>query len=258
MLPAILGAGQTIHAIAGRDASKLAGFQRDFSVPFAYPDPQCVLRDPEIDAVYIPLPNSMHAAWTVRALEAGKRVLCEKPVALNLAEVERVIAAARSGILLENFSYQIPENAGALTAIETRFSFLATDEHRSRFDASLGGGSFLDLGCYGVDFAHRLLDADLEILDVQATRRGNVDEACRVRALCGAVSVVIESSFTAPPRQEFLLRYAGGAERRIERSDDTIRLLRHFGSMTQSDPADLIRWRRNAAVCQQVLRRMQY
>ena len=262
LLPAILSSGQTIAAIAGRDPARLAEFQRDFAITAAYLDLNALLQDPSVDAVYIPLPNSMHAEWTVRALQAGKRVLCEKPLALNLAEAGRVIDAARGRVLMENFSYQTKTRDSILNPqfIEVHFSFMATVDHRLRYDPALGGGSFLDLGCYGVDFVHRLLDCDVEILDVHATQRpawGLADETCVVRARSASgVSIEITSSFAQPPRQDFILHFAGSEQLRIERADDTIGMLRAFANMTQSDPADILRWRRNASVYQEVLARM--
>jgi D-xylose 1-dehydrogenase (NADP+, D-xylono-1,5-lactone-forming) len=269
MLPAILKAGQTIVAIAGRDPVKLALFQEQFGMAAVYPWESAarLLTNPDVDAVYIPLPNSLHAEWTIRALEAGKRVLCEKPLALNVAEAERVISAnctaARGGVLMENFSYHLTPGYRAVArspvSIEVHFSFLATEDHRLRYDRSLGGGSFLDLGCYGVDFAHRLLDCDLEILEVQPTFHGSADETCIVHARAASgVSIQITSSFAQPPRQEFLLRYADGSQQRIERADNMIEMLRVFAKMTQSDPADPLRWRRNASVYQEVRARMGY
>ncbi len=267
MLPAIVSAGQTgsshsIAAIAGRDPAKLAQFQRDFAIPAVYTELDSILRDSSVDAVYIPLPNSMHAEWTVKALAAGKRVLCEKPLALNLDQADRVIAAARHGVLLENFSYRVPPIAQPIAAIDVHFSFQATEEHRLRYDPALGGGSFLDLGCYGVDCAHRLLDGGLEILDVRATRRmerGFADESCIVHARSASgAGVTIESSFAQPSCQEFILRFADGSEQCIQRSDDLAGMLRAFARMTVSNPSDLVRWRRNAAVYQEVLARMQY
>ncbi len=260
MLPAILRAGQSIAAVAGRDPAKLADFRKQFDIPAVHLDLNALLQDASVDAVYIPLPNSMHAAWTVRALEAGKRVLCEKPLALNVAEADRILAAARDGVLLENFSYKTEARDSTLIAhsIEVHFSFQATEAHRLRYDAALGGGSFLDLGCYGVDFVHRMLDCDIEILDVHATPVGLVDETCVVRARSQAgVGITITSSFAQPPRQEFILHFASGEQRRIERADDTVAMLQGFAQMTRCDPADAVRWRRNAAVYQEVLARMQ-
>lgn len=259
MLPAILQAGHSIAAIAGRDPEKLAEFRRDFAIPTAYQDLDAVLHDSAVDAVYIPLPNSMHAEWAVRALGAGKRVLCEKPLALNLADADRVIAAARGGVLLENFCYKIRDGIVSPRAIDVHFAFQATEEHRPRFSRPLGGGSFLDLGCYGVDFAHRFLNREIEILDVRATRRiewGDADESCLVQARSKGTSIQIRSSFAEPPLQEFALRFAGGSEERIQRDDDTVAMLQAFAQMRESSAPDLVRWRRNAAVYEEVLSRM--
>lgn len=269
MLPAILSAGQRITAISGRDSARLVEFQEQFGIEAIYPwnEADRMLSSPDVDAIYIPLLNSMHAKWTLRALAAGKRVLCEKPLALNLAEAEDLIAAAEGGVLLENFSYhlspgyQMPSRPPV--AIEVHFSFQTTEDHRQRYDPATGGGSFLDLGCYGVDFAHRLLDSDLEIIEVHAAFQGAVDETCIVhaRAPSGA-SIKITSSFAQPPRQEFLLRYAAGSqessEQRIERADNMAAMLLQFAASKESDPADLLRWRRNASVYQEVRARMGY
>jgi predicted dehydrogenase len=183
---------------------------------------------------------------------------------LNLSQADRVIAAARTGTLLENFSYHSKvkiRDSTLISHFSASFSFQAAEEHRSRYDRSLGGGSFLDLGCYGVDFAHRLFDCDLEILDVRATRKldwGDADETCAVQARAGGVPVQIAASFAQPMCQEFALRFTDGSEQSIPRADDTIAMLRAFADMRESDPADLLRWRRNAAVYEQVLARMQY
>lgn len=230
-----------------------------------------LLESASVDAVYIALPNAMHAEWTVRALAAGKRVLCEKPLALNIAEADRVITAARYGVLMENFSYHLTPayraiQSDGIRAIEAHFSFQATEDHRIRYDRALGGGSFLDLGCYGVDFVHRLLDSQIQVgahaATVAARWEGElIDEVCKVRGRTGTgrgVEVSITSSFTQPSRQEFVLRYADGTEQRVERADDTLAMLQMFAGSTAIGPAEAVRWRRNAAVYEAVLARMQY
>jgi predicted dehydrogenase len=274
LLPSILRAGQSIAAITGRCPHRVTEFQREFGIPRARPwnQAQNLLDDPEIDAVYIPLPNSLHAEWTVRSLEAGKNVLCEKPLALNLAEAERILSTSRAHgrVVMENFSYHLkagqvfdlPDREEAVS-IDIQHSFLATEEHRLRYDPLLGGGSFLDLGCYGVDFVHRLLDCEIEILDVLATppapeRRawGMVDETCVVRGNSGGMNISITSSFAQPPRQDFTLRFADREELRITRTDDAVAMLRSFAGMREVDPADILRWRRNAAVLEKVQARI--
>jgi predicted dehydrogenase len=165
---------QKIVAIAGRTSEKVNVFADRFSVPQRYAGDAFaqLIESPDVDAVYVPLPNALHAEWVVRALNAGKHVLCEKPIALRLAELERILEArAASGrVLEENFSYACSPmfeyvrsqldsgELGRIDSIAVRFSFPATREHETRFNRTLGGGSFLDVGCYGVDFVQRLLE----------------------------------------------------------------------------------------------------
>ena len=269
----MLQAGHSITAIAGRDAERLEQFRIEFGIAatHAWKDAGRLLEDSRIDAIYIPLPNALHAQWTLRALEAGKHVLCEKPLALNLEEAGRVATAAAVSrrVLMENFSYHLtPEyhraaqNLDTLQSIQVHFSFEATEHHRLRYDPALGGGSFRDLGCYGVDFVHRLLDSEMEILSVHPTptppeRRdwGLVDETCIVRArTASGVFVTITSSFARPQQQDFTLQYAHGSATRIERADATLALVKVFDQVSESDPADLVRYRRNAAVLEVVQR----
>lgn len=260
MLPAILAADQTIAAVASRDPAKVAEFQQQFGVARGYSlaDAQQMLECAEVDAVYVALPNAMHAEWTVRALEAGKNVLCEKPMALSAASADRIVAASAGRVVMENFSYRVPRLLAPIASIEAHFSFQATEDHRVRYSRELGGGSFLDLGCYGVDFVHRLLDCQMELGAVEATIKGSVDESCIVQGQAAGLEVSIASSFAQPARQEFLLRFADASQQRIDRADDTIGLLQKFAEMSHTDPADAIRWRRNAAVYEAVLARMQY
>ncbi len=200
-----------------------------------------------------------------------------KPLALTVAEADRVASAARAHnrVLFENFSYHLTRDYQSLRpmpiSIEITFCFQATEEHRLRYNAALGGGSFLDLGCYGVDFVHRLLDRDVEILDViamqpAAERRawGSVDETCVVHARSvSGTGIKMTTSFAMPPRQDIVLSYPDGEQRTIERADDAIAMLRAFAlraleGMRTSEPADIVRWRRNASVLEQVRARMQY
>jgi predicted dehydrogenase len=278
-LPAILRSGQSIVAIAGRDPDRLAQFQTEFGVAsvYSWKAADRLLEHPSVDAVYIPLPNSMHAEWTVRALQAGKHVLCEKPLALTVAEADRVAATALAcnRVLMENFSYQLTPayrdlpplavlQSKALQSIDIHQSFFATEDHHLRYVRELGGGSFLDVGCYGVDFIHRLLDSQIEISDVIASPPAGsidsrkVDETCVLRGHASGIAVSITSSFAQPPRQDYTLHFAGGEQHRIVRVANPVALLDAFAAASQTDPADILRWRRNAAVYEQALGRMQY
>ena len=183
-LPAMLRAGQKVVALAGRSEGHLAGFKEEFGIDLTYHWDQVgsFLQNPTIDAVYIALPSALHAEWTVRSLEAGKHVLCEKPIATCRSEIDKIVSVAlqTKRIVQENFSYNLTPGyrylekirpAGVISllkSVDIRYSFLATWEHRVRYDRMLGGGSFMDLGCYGVDFIHRYLSERIHVLEVDA------------------------------------------------------------------------------------------
>jgi predicted dehydrogenase len=154
----------------------------------AVPSYEAVLEDPAVDAVYVPLPNGLHAAWIRRALEAGKHVLCEKPLVLHVAEVEELGAAAEAAgrLLMEGFMYRLHpqyepavweplvERIGRPRSAHVRRSFPFDQPGDYREDPALGGGATWDIGCYCLDLLTRLLGAPLE---VRATGdlRGAVD-----------------------------------------------------------------------------------
>jgi D-xylose 1-dehydrogenase (NADP+, D-xylono-1,5-lactone-forming) len=125
-----------------------------------------LLKDPEIDAVYNPLPNSLHREWTVRALEAGKHVLCEKPMGVDAREAEEMAAAAeRTGLhLMEAFMYRFHPAMREFVAglsdplhVQATFGFTAKDPNDIRLQAALGGGALLDVGCYVVSASRWIL-----------------------------------------------------------------------------------------------------
>lgn len=153
-----------VAAIASRDAAKARRFANETGVARAYGSYQELLADPAIDAVYIPLPNSLHAEWSIRACEAGKHVLCEKPLAVTGGEARAMFAAARRHgvVLVEGFPYRAQPHAlklkelvadGAIGRVQTMhaaFGFNLTDEANIRLDPALGGGALMDLGTYPV------------------------------------------------------------------------------------------------------------
>jgi predicted dehydrogenase len=153
-----------VVAIASRSRERAEGAARDANIPNVYDDYTALLQSDEVDAVYIPLPNSEHQRWTIAAAEAGKHILCEKPFALNAEEAESMAAAAqKNGVLLaEAFMYRhhpliktlldlLHHGAiGELRLVRTTFSFNLVPEEDIRRDAALGGGALLDVGCYCV------------------------------------------------------------------------------------------------------------
>lgn len=151
-----------VAAVASRDPAKAEAFARETGVPRFHGSYEALLADPEIDAVYVPLPNSLHAQWAIRAIEHGKPVLCEKPLALNAAEARAMFAAARRhGVaLVEAFPYLAQVQTaklreliaagaiGKVRTIQSAFGITSADPANIRLSPVLGGGALLDAGSY--------------------------------------------------------------------------------------------------------------
>ncbi len=163
VIPAILRNEQArLQAVASRDSAKLAEFESLFGSFTRHETYDALIADPDVDAIYVPLPNSMHCEWAIRAMQAGKHVLCEKPLALNSEEAGRMIEVARkSGVLLmEAFMYRYTERTrqivgilesgvlGKIRSINSSFRFLLDRENTIKENPTLGGGALYDVGCY--------------------------------------------------------------------------------------------------------------
>lgn len=163
-------------AVASRDAGRAAAYAAERDIPRSYGSYEALLADEEIDVVYIPLPNKLHAAWAIKAAQAGKHVLCEKPLALTVEEVDQMKQAATDAgtVLMEAFMYRfhvrtlqvksMVENGliGDLHHIKGGFTFALNREGDVRWDNSLGGGSLWDVGCYPLNFARFIAGAEPE------------------------------------------------------------------------------------------------
>ncbi|MFL5931465.1 MAG: Gfo/Idh/MocA family protein [Gaiellaceae bacterium] len=169
-----------VIAVGSRDTARAESYAREHGIDRGYGRYETLLEDDEVDAVYISLPNGLHVEWTIRALEAGKHVLCEKPMSRHLAEVERAfdLAEAYGLVLSEGFMWRhhpqtsrlvqlVSDGAiGPLRLVRAVFSFpLAIERGPSdaRFDPELDGGAMMDVGCYCVS-AIRLLAGEPESL----------------------------------------------------------------------------------------------
>ncbi len=156
-----------VDAVASRSAEPALAFAQRHGIARSHARYEDLLADPAIDAIYNPLPNSLHAPWTEAALKAGKHVLCEKPLTVTRAEAEPLFALARERglVLLEAFPYRyqpqtlrvrelLAEGAiGQVRLIQAYFGFSLREGPNIRFDPALGGGALLDAGCYAVSFA---------------------------------------------------------------------------------------------------------
>jgi predicted dehydrogenase len=163
-----------ILAIAARDPKRAYAMAKKHGIPRVHQTYSALLADSDIDAIYNPLPNSMHAEWTIRALKAGKHVLCEKPFASNADEAEAMARVAReTGLVLsEAFAYRYhPLTArvkeiiasgeiGKIQHIEAQFCFLLPSPNNIRFKYDLAGGALMDCGCYPVSLIRYLAEAE--------------------------------------------------------------------------------------------------
>jgi xylose dehydrogenase (NAD/NADP) len=157
-----------VRAVASRRPEAAQRLAATVGAPRAYPDYQALLDDPDIDAIYIALPNALHAPWTLAALAAGKHVLCEKPLTTTLHDAEAIRSAARETgrVVAEAFMYRVHPQLAALVqriregaigevhSVEASLSFVLDDPGDIRMSDELGGGALLDLGCYVVDAAN--------------------------------------------------------------------------------------------------------
>jgi len=179
-------------SVASRSISTAESYAREWNIPRAHGSYEALLADPEIDVIYNSLPNHLHAEWTIKALRAGKHVLCEKPFALTLAEVDAMSQAARETgkVLAEAFMYrhhaqtlkvkEIVDSGilGKLQLIKGAFTFTLTREGDIRSKKETGGGSIWDVGCYPISYTRMIVGADpLEVFGWQLTGAGGVDES---------------------------------------------------------------------------------
>ena len=163
-----------IVAIASRDVALAERVAAELSIPNAHGSYEALLADPGIDAVYIPLPNHLHATWAIAAAEAGKHVLCEKPLATTSRDAERMVEAAeRAGVhLMEAFMYRLHPSwvavrelvasgrIGRLMSVQSWFSFYNADPANIRNILAAGGGALYDIGCYCVNLSRMLFGAE--------------------------------------------------------------------------------------------------
>jgi len=204
-------------AVASRDQARADAFAREWGIPRAYGSYEALLADPEIEAVYIPLPNTLHAEWSIKALEAGKHVLCEKPFSLHPEDVSAAFdVAEREGLLLsEAFMYRHHPQAkklvelvrdgaiGELRVVRAAFSYSLYDETNIRLRTEVEGGALMDVGCYCVSGA-RLLAGEPEAVHGEAWYgpTGTDWLFAGVMRFPGNVLATFECGTAATPRDE--------------------------------------------------------
>ncbi|MHA7860258.1 Gfo/Idh/MocA family protein [Tessaracoccus sp. Y36] len=171
-----------LYAVAARDRGRAESFAAEHHIGHVHDSYEALLADPNVDAVYIPLPNSEHGKWTVAALDAGKHVLVEKPFASNADEAEEVArrAVGCDRVVMEGFHYRyhrlmaetlklIADGAiGDLVEVEAHFDINLPDRSNIRYNQSLAGGATMDLGCYSLHFVRSVVGEEPEVVSAEA------------------------------------------------------------------------------------------
>ena len=226
VLPGIAASEHEIAAVASRDGARAEDVAEQFDAPSAYEGYDAMLDDDTLDAVYIPLPNGLHAEWIRRAADAGLHVLCEKPLTGNTAETEAVFdyCEARDVVLMEAFMYRFhPLTERALEIVETElgevrsvtstFTFRMPDGAEDiRLDPDLAGGSIMDVGCYAISAARLFLgNPDRVYGETTDGRDCGVDtEMTAVLSYDDGATASLQSGFETPLTQYYHVRTTDG------------------------------------------------
>jgi D-xylose 1-dehydrogenase (NADP+, D-xylono-1,5-lactone-forming) len=222
------GSGQEFVAVASRDAERGRAFAAEHGLARAHDSYEALLADPDVDAVYNPLPNALHVEWSIRALQAGKHVLCEKPLSRRPEAVERAfdVAEAEGLILAEAFMWRhhpqlrrarelVADGAvGRLRLVRASFSFVAHDPD-IRLQATLDGGGLMDVGCYCVSGCRAIAGAEPErVYAEQALGGDGVDVALAATLrFADDVLALIDCGLALAPRDELEVVGDGGSLR---------------------------------------------
>jgi D-xylose 1-dehydrogenase (NADP+, D-xylono-1,5-lactone-forming) len=264
VIPAIVASDNGTVAAVSSSSGRAAAYADRLGIPAAYDSHDELLADPDIGAVYIPLPNTLHAEWTKRAAAAGKHVLCEKPIAMSPAELADVESVCHDhGVqLAEAFMYRhhpqievvryLLESGriGRLVAIDARFHFQLdpADGPNIRLDPALGGGAVRDVGCYPIDLANLLIDSAPTDVSAMSVTAGGVDTTTAGTLLYDrAVIASFSCGFDAPAGDSALLIGTAGTIAlrhpfRPDRGGATVIVTASDGtSETHDVPGDLYR-----------------
>ena len=201
-------------AVGSRTQESADAYAKEKKIERAYGSYEALLADPDIHVIYNPLPNHLHAEWTIKAVEAGKYVLCEKPIALNVDEVDAIKSAARQHgrVVTEAFMYrhhpqtlkvqELVKNGslGTLKLIRGSFSFKLDDAKNIRLVPEMGGGSIWDVGCYPISYARTVVgESPLEVFGWQVTGKTGIDDTfVGQMRFEGDIHAQFDSSFAIP------------------------------------------------------------
>lgn len=255
IIPAVRASTRSeVAAVASRTLDRAQAYAAEWSIPRALGSYEALIDDPDIDVIYIGLPNSLHVEWTVRSLEGGKHVLCEKPLALAVEDVDRIqAAAARAGrVATEAFMYRHhpltraaaavlrTDRLGAVRGFKGAFTFPLTREGDVRLEPALGGGSLWDVGCYPVSYTCFLAGAaPVEVVGWRQASPAGVDlEFAGMMRFADDSVAQFDSGFRGPLRSEMEVIGTTAALRidRPFRTDAMSRLLLTTGDRTEALP----------------------
>ncbi|HEX4983046.1 MAG TPA: Gfo/Idh/MocA family oxidoreductase [Ilumatobacteraceae bacterium] len=252
-----------VVAIASRDRGRAAQTAENLGIPQHHGSYDDLLADPGVEAVYIPLPNHLHAEWTLRAAAAGKHVLCEKPLALTAAEAAGMVEGCRAAgvVLMEAFMYRLHPMwlrvrelvttgaVGELDAIQVFFSYRNVDPANIRNIAEFGGGALMDIGCYAINVARWMFGS--EPTDVRAAVRRDptfgtdvltsavldfggrhatftcstqIEDDQRVHLIGTEGRLLVEIPFNIPPDRPTRIVHAAGGEPPVAPGIDVIEI----------------------------------
>ncbi len=214
--PLMKSARNQLTAVASRDGERAKNYARENQIPRSFGSYEALLADPDIDVIYNPLPNHLHAEWTIKAAQAGKHVLCEKPIGLSVDEVDAMAQAAKDNnvVIAEAFMYRHhPQTKkvlemvrageiGDLVTLRGSFTFPIDSQHQDdiRLVPEFGGGSIWDVGCYPISFFRALTgSAPIEVFGWQRASQRGVDLTFTGQLrYSGQVLGQFESSFELP------------------------------------------------------------
>ena len=214
--PLRASARNQLVAVASRTSGQAQAYAKEWNIPRAFGSYEALLADPDIDVIYNSLPNSLHAEWTIKAVQAGKHVLCEKPIAVTVEQVDAMAAAAQKAgvVLAEAFMYrhhlqtlkvqELVESGaiGKLRLVHGSFTYNLTRPGDVRLDPALDGGSIWDVGCYPISYARCVIGAEpVEVFGWQVTGPTGVDVTfVGQMRFAGDVIARFDSSFRMPIR----------------------------------------------------------
>ena len=237
----------SVAAVASRDAARAQAFATENNIPSHYDSYEAMLADPDLDALYIPLPNNLHKEWAIRAAQAGKHVLCEKPLALNASEAEEMVHAFRAAgrKLAEAFQWrhhpqpqrlrQMVQDGviGDIKLIEAGFSFTLARPGDIRWDPAMGGGSLYDVGCYPLAFTRYITGQEPCSVTAQAdwAESGIDQQVIATLQFPNGVMATINCAFTLPVRRYYSVTGTKG----------TLSVLRAY-NLKEGDPAAIMHY----------------